>query len=288
MVSGQARIAGVLGWPVAHSLSPRLHGVWLAKYGIDGAYIPLPVRPEDVVEALRMLPKMGFRGANVTVPHKEAACRAVDRRTDRAHRIGAVNTVIVEEDGALLGDNTDGYGFLENLRQGAPAWSAAAGRAVVLGAGGAARGVVAALIDAGVPEVVVLNRTAERARRLAAEMGPAVTGDVLDAAPDWLGDCHLLVNTTSVGMAGGTASAGGTIVDLEMLAAGAIVNDIVYTPLVTPFLEAARRTGHHVVDGLGMLLHQARPGFKAWFGVAPEVDEDLRVRMLSVLEERSR
>lgn len=284
ILSGKARIAGVFGWPVEHSLSPRLHGFWLDRYGIDGTYIPLPVRPEHFAEALRALPRLGFRGANVTVPHKEAALRAVDDLTERARRVGAVNTLIAGEDGRLLGDNTDGFGFIENLHQGAPDWKPAEGRAVVLGAGGAARGVVAALQDAGVPEVVVLNRTLDRAHRLAADLGAGVTAASLDSVGDWVADCRLLVNTTSLGMAGETAQESLPPDTVGRLAEDAIVNDIVYTPLITPLLEAARRQGNRVVDGLGMLLHQARPGFEAWFGVAPEVDEDLRGFVLKALE----
>lgn len=283
ILSAKARVAGVFGWPVEHSLSPRLHGFWLDRYGIDGTYIPLPVRPEHFAEALHMLPRLGFRGANVTVPHKEAAVAAVDHLTERARRVGAVNTITVEADGSLTGDNTDGFGFLENLRQGVADWKPHEGRVVVLGAGGAARGVVAALQDAGVPEVVVLNRTVERAERLAADLGKGIVAAPLAEAAAWVGQCRLLVNTTSLGMIGGGEGSLPPEVVSE-LDEEALVNDIVYSPLITPLLEAARRQGNRVVDGLGMLLHQARPGFEAWFGVAPEVDEDLRAFVLKALE----
>lgn len=284
ILTAKARVAGVIGWPVEHSLSPRLHGFWLDQYGIDGTYIPLPVHPDHFAEALRALPRLGFRGANVTVPHKETALRNVDHLTGRARRIGAVNTVTVGEDGSLTGDNTDGFGFLENLRQGAPEWKPSAGRVVVLGAGGAARGVVAALVDAGVPEVVVLNRTLARAEALAADLGAGVVAAAMDSAGAWVADCQLLVNTTSLGMAGGADTDTLPAAVLTELDERAIVNDIVYTPLITPLLEAARHQGNRVVDGLGMLLHQARPGFEAWFGVTPEVDEALRAFVLKALE----
>lgn len=283
ILSGKARVAGVFGWPVEHSLSPRLHGFWLERYGIDGTYVPLPVRPEDFADVLRTLPRLGFRGANVTVPHKETALRVVDDLTPRARRVGAVNTVIVDESGRLQGDNTDGFGFIENLRQGAPDWKPTEGRAVVLGAGGAARGVVAALQDAGVPEIVVLNRTLERAEALAADLGDDIVAASLATAGDWVSSCRLLVNTTSLGMAGTGENAIPSDI-LGRLDETAIVNDIVYTPLITPLLEAARHQGNRIVDGLGMLLHQARPGFAAWFGVEPEVDEELRGFVLKALE----
>ncbi len=283
ILSAKARVAGVFGWPVSHSLSPRLHGFWLDRHGIDGTYIPLPVRPEHFAEAVGALPRLGFRGANVTVPHKEAAVALVDHLTDRARRIGAVNTLTVGEDGTLTGDNTDGFGFLENLRQGAPEWKPEDGRVVVLGAGGAARGVVAALQDAGVPEIVVLNRTVERAQALAVDLGRGIIAAPLTEAQSFVGTCRLLVNTTSLGMGG---EGDGVVLPgvLDTLDEQAVVNDIVYTPLITPLLEAARRQGNRVVDGLGMLLHQARPGFEAWFGVLPEVDEELRGFVLKALE----
>ena len=283
ILTAKARIAGVIGWPVEHSLSPRLHGFWLDRHGIDGTYIPLPVHPDSFATVVRTLPLMGFRGANVTVPHKEATLSVVDHLTDRARRIGAVNTITVGEDGTLTGDNTDGFGFIENLRQGAPDWTPEDGPVVVLGAGGASRGVVAALQDAGVPDIVVLNRTVARAEKLAADLGQGVRAAALEDVARHVGDCGLLVNTTSLGMAGGGSDnlPSDLLTDLNE---AAVVTDIVYTPLITPLLEAARRQGHRIVDGLGMLLHQARPGFEAWFGVTPEVDEALRGFVLKALE----
>ena len=275
ILSGKARLAGVLGWPVAHSLSPRLHGHWLERYGIDGAYLPLAVKPEDFETALAGLVAAGFAGFNVTVPHKEAAYDACDRLDETARRIAAVNTIVVE-DGRLLGRNSDAYGFAENLRTGCPSWRPAAGPALVLGAGGAARAVVAALADLGVPEICLCNRTASRAVSLAATLGGGI--QVIDwaeraAACSGLG---LLVNTTSLGLSGHEPLA----LDLDALPPDALVTDIVYNPLETPLLAMARARGNPVVDGLGMLLHQAKPGFEAWFGVAPEVDDALRTFVL--------
>lgn len=272
IVSGKAKLAGVIGWPVGHSRSPRLHGYWLDKLGIDGAYVPLAVRPEDFAQVLRALPRMGFRGANVTVPHKEQALALVDHVEPLARRIGAVNTLVVREDGAIEGRNTDAFGFLENLRHGAPHWRAAAGPAVVLGAGGAARAVCAALVDAGVPEIRLINRSAARAEQVAADLGGrfAVLGwDRLEGA---LEGAALLVNTTSLGMTGQPP----LDIDLSPLPLHAVVNDIVYAPLMTDLLVAAAARGNKVVDGLGMLLWQAAPGFEAWFGQRPEVTPALR------------
>ncbi|HTO84739.1 MAG TPA: shikimate dehydrogenase [Methylomirabilota bacterium] len=272
MLSGRSRVAGIIGWPVTHSRSPRLHGFWLRRYGIDGAYVPLPVQPERFAEALRALPLLGFAGANVTVPHKEAALASVDRASREARHIGAVNTIVVAADGTLEGRNTDGFGFSENLRDALPGWSAVTGPAVLLGAGGAARAVAVALLDAGAPEVRLANRTAERAERLAADIGGPIRVVGWDDRTAALADASLLVNTTTLGMAGQPP----LDLPLDRLPPTAVVNDIIYAPLETALLAAARRRGNPVVDGLGMLLHQARPAFCAWFGVEPEVTPELR------------
>ncbi len=277
ILSGRARLAGVFGWPVAHSLSPRLHGFWLRLHGIDGAYVPLAVVPEDFPEAVRSLARLGFAGANVTLPHKEAALAAMDRLEQSARRAGAVNTIVIGPDRRLTGSNTDGYGFLENLRAGAPGWRAADGPAVVLGAGGAARAICAALLDAGVPELRLGNRTRARAARLAGTLGGPIAVVDWDDRAAALTDARLLVNTTSLGMSGQPALA----LDLGRLPRDALVNDIVYRPLETPLLAAARAHGCRVVDGLGMLLHQARPGFASWFGVMPDVTDELRAFVLA-------
>jgi shikimate dehydrogenase len=266
ILTGKALLAGVLGWPVAHSRSPRLHGLWLQRHGIDGAYVPLPVAPEHFASAVRGLVALGFRGANVTIPHKEAAFALCNEVTPTARRMGAVNTLVFRE-GRILGSNTDGFGFLENIRQTIPGWRAEAGPAVLLGAGGAARAIAVALLEAGCPRVTLVNRTRDRAEALARELGGTI--GVAEAAP--LEGAALLVNTTSLGMAGQP----GLEIDLAPLPAGAVVADIVYVPLETALLRAARARGLHAVGGLGMLLHQARPGFTEWFGVDPVVDEEL-------------
>ena len=266
-LSGKARIAGVMGWPVGHSRSPSLHGRWIARYGLDAAYVPLAVRPDDLATALRALPVLGLRGVNLTLPHKEAALAHVDSVDAMGRRIGAVNTVVVSAEGALAASNTDAYGFIENLRAGAPGWQGGEGPAVVLGAGGAARGVCAALLDAGAPEIRIVNRTRARAEALAYEFGPPCAAVSWEEGAAALAGAALLVNATSLGMAGQPPLA----LALDDLPPAAIVNDIVYVPLETPLLAAARTRGNAAVDGLGMLLHQGRPGFAAWFGTDPEV-----------------
>ena len=267
LLTGHARLAGVLGWPVSHSRSPRLHGYWLETLGIDGAYLPLPVAPDRFAAAVRALADLGFRGANVTIPHKQAAFEVCDTVDASARRAGAVNTLVFR-DGRIEGSNTDGFGFLESVRDQAPGWAATDGPAVLLGAGGAARAIAAALLDAGCPKVTLVNRTAARAEELARDLGGPV--GVATEAP--LATAALLVNTTSLGMQGQPRLE----IDLAPLPGTAVVADIVYVPLETPLLAAARARGLQAVDGLGMLLHQARPGFEAWFGTAPRVDAALR------------
>lgn len=281
-ITGRTRLAGIMGWPVGHSRSPALHNFWLDEHGIDGAYVPLPVRPEQLGEALRALPVLGFRGCNLTIPHKEMALAIVDRVEPLARRIGAVNTIIVAADGALEGRNTDAYGFRENLRDGAPEWDAAAGPAVVLGAGGAARAVSAALVEAGVEEIRLVNRTLARAEAIGRDLAAprsrvsAHSWNERDAA---LRDAGILVNTTSLGMGGQPELE----IDLSRLPLAAVVVDIVYVPLDTALLVAARQRGHRIVDGLGMLLHQGRPGFEAWFGAPVQATRELRAAVLTTL-----
>jgi shikimate dehydrogenase len=273
------RAAGVIGWPVAHSRSPKVHGYWLRRYGVDGAYIPMPVRPGETGVALRGLAALGFAGCNVTVPHKQAALALVDHPDALARRIGAVNLIVVQPDGRLAGRNTDAYGFIANLREACPGWRAGAGPAVVLGAGGAARAVVAALADAGVPEIRLLNRTRARAEALAEALGGPVQVVDWDRRAVSLEGAALLVNTTVLGMHGQDA----LDVELAALPRSAVVSDLVYVPLETPLLAAARARGNAVVDGLGMLLHQAVPSFEAWFGVRPEVTVELRALIAATL-----
>ena len=281
-ITGRTRLAGIMGWPVGHSRSPALHNFWLDENGIDGAYIPLPVRPEDLEQALRALPMLGFRGCNLTIPHKEMALSIVDRVDPSARQIGAMNTVIVAPDGSLSGSNTDVYGFRENLRDAAPDWHPTGGPAVVLGAGGAARAVVAALIGMGVAELRLVNRTLARAERVAealASPSVRITIHPWEARESALGDAGLLVNSTSLGMVGEPELA----IDLSRLPSSAVVVDLVYVPLETGLLAAARRRGNRCVDGLGMLLHQGRPGFEAWFGTPARVTRELRAAVLTTL-----
>jgi shikimate dehydrogenase len=281
-ITGAARLAGIMGWPVVHSRSPLLHGFWLEQSGVDGAYLPLPVRPECIADALRALPILGFRGCNLTIPHKQTALSVVDRVEPLARRIGAVNTIIVAPDGTLEARNTDAFGFRENLREAAPKWDAAAGPAVILGAGGSARAVVAALSDAGVAEIRIVNRTLTRAETLARDLSTPrtrITVHSWDEASTVLQDAGLLVNTTSLGMTGEPP----LILDLSRLPPSAPVVDIVYVPLETGLLATARQLGHPVVDGLGMLLHQGRPGFEAWFGTPVQVTPELRATILATL-----
>lgn len=271
-VTGETILAGIMGWPVAHSRSPQLHGYWLEEYGINGLVVPLAVPPDQLEAAVRGLPALGFRGSNVTIPHKEAVAAHLDRVTEVAARIGAVNTIIVEEDGTLSGTNTDAFGFMAHLKQSVADWRPEA-PAVVLGAGGAARAVVAALLDEGVAEIRILNRTRERAEGLAAHFAAAgVTVLDWDLRAQALSDAGLLVNATSLGMTGKAA----LDLSLDRLSPDAVVYDLVYSPLRTPLLAEAQNRGATTVDGLGMLLHQARPAFKAWFGRDPAVDAGLR------------
>ncbi len=281
-ITGKSRLAGIMGWPVSHSRSPALHNFWIDEYGIDAAYVPLAVRPEQLSQALRALPALGFRGCNLTIPHKQAAMSIVDRIEPVAERIGAINTVIVLPDGTLEGSNSDVYGFQENLLDCAPDWRAPGAPAVVLGAGGAARAVVAALLQAGVPEIRLINRTQARAESIARDLAPrpgrirVEPWDSRDLALDGAG---ILVNTTSLGMVGEEPLE----LDLARLPLSAVVVDIVYAPLETRLLAAARQRGNRTVDGLGMLLHQGRPGFEAWFGTPVRVTRELRAAVLTTL-----
>jgi shikimate dehydrogenase len=265
-------LAGVIGNPIAHSKSPVLHGHWLKTYDIAGHYVPLEVEADALGDVLKAMPKMGFVGCNVTIPHKERVMQFVDQITDRATLIGAVNTLIFLNDGSILGDNTDGYGFIENLRQGAPEWDAAAGPAVVLGAGGAARAVVASLLDAGAPEILLTNRTRVRADKLREDFGARVKVVEWVQAGNILEEGATLVNTTSLGMTGKSELR----VPMDGLRKETVVTDLVYSPLTTNFLRTANEIGCVTVDGLGMLLHQAVPGFERWFGRRPVVDVETR------------
>ena len=269
-------LAGVIGSPVAHSKSPRLHGYWLRRYGIKGFYIPMDVAQADLEQVLRMLPKQGFIGLNVTIPHKETVLAIADVVTDRAALIGAANTLLFRKDGRIQADNTDGAGFLANLQQHAPGWDARAAPAAVLGAGGASRAVIASLLAAGVPEIRLANRSRGRAETLRSEFGARITVCDWTQAASMFEGAGTVVNTTSLGMTGKPDFR----VPLDGLDRRALVTDLVYTPLMTQFLIEAKARGCQVVDGLGMLLHQAAPGFERWFGQRPEVDDDTRAAVL--------
>jgi shikimate dehydrogenase len=265
-------IAGLLGWPVAHSRSPVIHNHWLAQYGIPGRYVLFAVAPEKLENAVRGMAALGLRGCNVTTPHKQAIFPLLDRVDDLARRIGAVNTVVVEKDGTLTGFNNDGNGFIQSLRDADPQWRPDRGPIVVLGAGGAARAVVASLAAQGAREIRVVNRTRDKAQQIADAVGPAVKVLPWEQREDALDGVALLANATSLGMAGKPP----LDIALDRLPAHALVGDLIYIPPETPLLAAARMRGNVTVNGLGLLLNQARPAFNAWFGVMPEITPALR------------
>jgi len=271
--------ACVIGWPVEHSRSPSIHRYWLAQYGIEGAYEKMAVRPEELAEFLGQLAAQGYAGANVTLPHKEAALRAAESADAAATAIGAANTLWLDPDGTLHASNTDAYGFMTNLDAEAPGWNDAGRPVMVLGAGGAARAILHGLLGAGATRILLANRTAERAEVLARAFGPAVELVEWKDRNRALAGCGLLVNATSLGMTGKQRLE----IDLAALPNDAVVADIVYSPLETELLAAARARGNRVVDGLGMLLHQAVPGFERWFGVRPEVTPELRAHVAASL-----
>lgn len=269
-------LAGVIGSPIAHSKSPQLHRHWLKTYGIPGYYIPMDVSNDNLENVLRTLPQMGFVGVNITTPHKEKVMEIADLVTDRAILIGAANTLIFRKDGKIHADNTDGYGFIENLKAGAPQWNPRSGPAAVLGAGGAARGVISSLLEAGVPEIMLSNRTRVRADKLKQDFGSRIRVYEWVQAGNMIDDADLLVNTTSLGMIGKSELR----VPLDGLRSSTIVTDLVYAPLKTKLLATAEEYGCATVDGLGMLLHQAVPAFERWFGRRPDVDRATRAAAL--------
>lgn len=269
-------LAGVIGHPIAHSRSPQLFQHWLNAYDKRGFYIPMDVEDKDLETVVRSLPKMGFVGCNVTLPHKTSVLKIADLATDRATLIGAANTLIFRKDGKIHADNTDGYGFIANLRQGAPDWYPVKGPAVVLGAGGASRAVIVSLIDAGVTEILLSNRTRPKAEALKDAFGTKITVVDWVQVANVIEDAATVVNTTSLGMEGQPELR----VALDGLKPGTVVTDLVYTPLRTRLIDEAEQAGCVVVDGLGMLLHQAVPGFERWFGLRPEVDDATRAAVL--------
>ena len=283
-------LAGVMGWPVMHSRSPLMHNHWFQVHGLKGTYLPLLIEPGRVEPALRALHALGFAGVNVTIPHKQEAMRVVDELDESAQRIGAISCVTVRPDGSLHGCNNDAFGFIRNLRQQQPAWQPGDGPVVVMGAGGGSRAVCWGLLQEGVPEVRLVNRTFERAQALAEALAPGGLGRAPAAGPagasgvrgvitphrwadrhEVLGGATLVVNATNQGMVGQPA----LDFDVGRLPVGVIAADIVYIPGETPFLRAARERGHPTVRGLGMLLHQGPLAWKRWFGIEPEVTPEL-------------
>jgi shikimate dehydrogenase len=272
MALGKYALAGVMGWPVGHSRSPLLHNHWIKQYGLNGAYVLLPVAPGRLADAVRGLSALGFAGCNVTLPHKVDAMALVDSVAPMAREIGAINTIVVQPDGSLHGINNDGFGYIASLLEARPNWRADAGPITVLGAGGAARAVLVALAQRGAKEIRLLNRTFDKAQGLAREIGAPVAALPWEQRHDALADVAMLVNTTSQGMHGNAA----LDLKLDALPRQALVSDVIYVPLETPLLAQARARGNPTVNGLGMLMNQARPAFEAWFGVLPEITPELR------------
>lgn len=269
-------LAGVIGSPIAHSRSPLLHRHWLRTMGLPGDYIPMDVAQADLAQVIRTMPKMGFVGCNVTIPHKESILDLADLVTDRAALIGAANTLIFRADGKIHADNTDGYGFIQNLRENAPDWDPRSGPAAVFGAGGAARAIITSLIDAGTPEIRLTNRTRARSEALRSEFGAKILVYDWVKAGNTLDDARTVVNASSLGMVGKADFR----VPLDGLSPEAVVTDLVYTPLDTTFLQRARSFGCTTVDGLGMLIYQAAPAFERWFGERPVIDDATREAVL--------
>ncbi|HYZ45527.1 MAG TPA: shikimate dehydrogenase [Xanthobacteraceae bacterium] len=265
-------LAGVMGDPVMHSRSPKLHNYWLAKYGLTGTYVPLAITAEHLRAALRALPALGFAGCNLTIPHKEAALDIVDKLDPLARRIGAVNCVVVAPDGSLEGCNHDGFGYIESVREAQPKWRADAGPIVVIGAGGGARAVLVGLVDQGAREIRLVNRTPARGKALAQDLGGPIGALRWEEREAALEGAAMLINATNQGMLGEPP----LDIALDRLPVSALVSDIVYIPRETALLAAARKRGNPTVNGLGMLLHQARPAFHAWFGIMPDVTPELR------------
>jgi shikimate dehydrogenase len=270
-------IAGLLGWPVAHSRSPVIHNHWLARYGIAGRYVLFGVPPDRLETAVRGIAVLGLRGCNVTTPHKQAIFPMLDHVDELARKIGAINTVVVGDDGALSGFNNDGNGFVQSVRDAVAGWRPDAGPITIVGAGGAARAIIASLQAQRAREIRVVNRTRSRADELQARFGAPVVAVSWDERSAALEGARLLVNATNQGMAGKPP----LDLALDALPKDAIVSDVIYVPPQTPLLAAARARGHVTVNGLGMLLNQARPAFNAWFGVMPEITPELRAAIAS-------
>jgi shikimate dehydrogenase len=279
-MAGDFILAGVMGWPIAQSRSPILHNYWIDKYKLSGRYVPLAVRPERLTDAIRGLPALGFRGCNLTMPHKQYAMTMVDNLTDTAKRIGAVNCIVVGEDGKLSGTNNDGNGYVLSVQEVAPQWKPSDGPIAMLGAGGAARAIIVALLERGASEIRLINRTFDKAERLAKEFGAAIKPMSWDKRGDAIGEVALLINATNQGMSGNPPLE----ISLDKLSSTTLVSDLIYVPPETSLLAAAKARGNVIINGLGMLLHQARPAFQAWFGVMPEITPDLRAAIMATFK----
>jgi shikimate dehydrogenase len=279
-MAAEFKLAGVMGWPIAQSRSPVLHNYWIEKYNLSGRYVPLAVRPERLADAIRGLPALGFRGCNLTMPHKQLAMTMVDDVTDTAKRIGAINCIVVGEDGRMSGTNNDGNGYVLSVQEVAPRWKPSDGPITILGAGGAARAIIVALVERGVRELRLINRTFEKAERLAKEFSPIIKPIAWDKRSEAIGDVALLVNATDQGMIGKPA----LDISLDRLSRQTLVSDLIYVPPETSFLAAAKARGNVTINGLGMLLHQARPAFQAWFGILPEITSELRKKIMDTFK----
>ena len=275
-ISGETKVVGVLGWPVSHSLSPRMHNFWMQTHDVDGVYIPIPVRPDCISNVLGALPGLGFTGVNVTVPYKELALDFVDTIDDNVQRIGALNTIIYDKNGKAHGMNTDCAGFINNICQQDPEFHTISGPALIIGAGGAARAAIVALQDFGMTEIWIANRTPEKAHKIVTELGHSIRVLEWDKYPSCLKDISVLVNATSLGMEGQP----NLVIDLSQLPLTTRVHDIVYAPLETNLIASARRRGNTIIDGIGMLLHQGSQAFEAWFGFRPAVTNEIRQYVL--------
>jgi shikimate dehydrogenase len=279
-MAGEFILAGVMGWPIAQSRSPVMHNYWIEKYKLNGRYVPLAVKPERLADAIRGLSALGFRGCNLTMPHKQYAMTMIDSLTDTAKRIGAVNCIVVGDDGKMSGTNNDGNGYVMSVQEVAPQWKPSDGPIAILGAGGAARAIIVAMLERGANEIRLINRTFEKAERIAKQFGTAIRPITWDRRSDAIRDVALLTNATNQGMAGNPA----LDISLDKLSQQTLVSDLIYVPPETPFLAAAKARGNVTINGLGMLLHQARPAFQAWFGVMPEVTADLRATIMATFK----
>ena len=268
----KAPVAAVIGHPVNHSRSPRMHNYWLAQFGLEGYYIPLDIDPTKFERSIRNLPELGLVGANITIPYKEKVLKIADKISDRAALVGAANTLTFLQNGGIYADNTDGYGFLQNIKSKYKDWSASAGISVVFGAGGASRAILGALLEDGASDIILANRTRSRADQLRSDFGAKIKVVDWMKIQNYLSDASTIINTTSLGMVGKTDLP----IPLNTLKKNTLVTDIVYTPIETLLLDTATKMGCRTVDGLGMLIHQAIPGFERWFGIKPGDSQALR------------